>query len=220
MNRSRYLLSAFTLLVGLNFTQSALAETDLGSVIEGHEIFNRFCFLCHGTNGKGHGPLAEKMSVPPADLSNAIRMGGRTDRELFRTIQGTAPHGTVSTIMPRWGLAIPGPQIHSLVSFIRFLHSTNFPLNGDPKAGKVVYEEHCTVCHGDNGEGAGMLTFVIGMNPADHTDSERMESLPNEYLYDIISNGSRSKTLMPGWKEILSPTEIDDVISYIRLLSF
>lgn len=219
MNKLQSTLISLIMVVGLFSTQSLFAETDNGSVLEGYEIFNRFCFLCHGKDGQGHGPLAEKLPVLPADLSKSARVGKQTDRELFRTIQGTAPHGTVSASMPRWGLAIPEPQIHSLVTYIRFLHNANFPQIGNPILGKQVYEDHCVVCHGDNGEGAGMLTFVIGMNPSDHTDSERMESLPNEYLFDIISNGSRSKTLMPGWKNIISQKEINDVISYVRVLS-
>ncbi|MCF6283327.1 MAG: cytochrome c [Candidatus Polarisedimenticolaceae bacterium] len=220
MNKLRSHLIGFTLVVGLISTQSLFAETDNNSVLDGYEIFNHFCFLCHGKDGKGHGPLANKLPVSPANLANSDRVGRQTDRELFRTIQGTAPHGTVSATMPRWGLAIPESQIHSLVDYIRFLHNAKFPQIGDPRLGKLVYEDHCTVCHGDNGEGAGMLTYVIGMNPADHTDSERMESLPNEYLFRIIRDGSIDNSLMPGWKGILTPNEIENVIAYIRLLAY
>ena len=220
MNKLRSHLIGLTLVVGLVSTQSLFAEADDNSVLEGYEVFNHFCFLCHGQDGKGHGPLANKLPVEPANLANSVRVGKQTDRELFRTIQGTAPHGTVSATMPRWGLAIPESQIHALVDYIRFLHNAKFPQIGDPRRGKLVYEDHCTVCHGDNGEGAGMLTYVIGMNPADHTDSERMESLPNEYLIRIIRDGSIDNSLMPGWKEILTPNEIEDVVAYIRLLAY
>jgi len=220
MNKLRSNLIVLTLFVGLLPTQNLFAGADHNSVLEGYKTFNHFCFLCHGKDGKGHGPLADKLPMLPANLANSVRVSKQTDRELFRTIQGTAPHGTVSASMPRWGLAIPEPQIHSLVDYIRFLQNAKFPPIGDPLLGKVVYDEHCTVCHGDNGEGAGMLTYVIGMNPADHTDTERIEALPNEYMFDIISNGSHGKTLMPGWKKILTPNEIDNVVSYIRVLAY
>ncbi len=208
------------ILVGLMSSQTLFAEATSQSVLEGYKTFNRFCFLCHGRDGKGHGPLAEKLPVSPANLSESMKVDQKTDYELFRTIQGSAPHGTVSASMPRWGLAIPEHDIYTLVDYIRFIHNAKFPQIGNPLLGKIVYEEHCTVCHGDNGEGAGMLTYVIGMNPADHTDSERMEQLPNEYLIGIINKGSVGDTLMPGWKGILTPKEVNDVVSYIRILAF
>ncbi len=217
MNKLRSNLIIVMILFGLMSTQTLFAEATGQSVLEGYKTFNRFCFLCHGRDGRGHGPLAEKLPVSPANLSESIKVEQKTDRELFRTIQGSAPHGTVSASMPRWGLAISEHDIYTLVDYIRFLHDSKFPQIGNPLLGKVVYEEHCTVCHGNNGEGAGMLTYVIGMNPADHTDSERMEQLSNEYLIRIINNGSIGNTLMPGWKGILTPKEVDDVVSYIRM---
>jgi mono/diheme cytochrome c family protein len=35
----------------------------------------------------------------------------------------------------------------------------------------------------------------------------------------VIANGSAGANLMPGWKDTLSDKQIEDVISYIRLLS-
>jgi mono/diheme cytochrome c family protein len=40
----------------------------------------------------------------------------------------------------------------------------------------------------------------------------------NSELKDYISTGEDT-TLMPGWKDVLTDKEMDDVISYIRLIS-
>ena len=133
-------------------------------------------------------------------------------------IQGAAPHGLVSKDMPQWGLAIPEPQIKTLVAYIRFLHRSKYPLIGDPEDGRVIYQRSCSICHGNWGEGDGSLTNVIPMTPADHTDATKMNNISNGELVAIISDGSSGKTLMPGWKGILSKSQIKAVASYIRLL--
>jgi mono/diheme cytochrome c family protein len=35
----------------------------------GKEMFLQYCTPCHGPNGKGNGPAASAMRVPPADLT-------------------------------------------------------------------------------------------------------------------------------------------------------
>ncbi|MCU7812410.1 MAG: cytochrome c [Candidatus Thiodiazotropha sp. (ex Notomyrtea botanica)] len=69
------------------------------------------------------------------------------------------------------------------------------------------------------GKGDGILTTVMKMNAADHTNSMEMNKHPNSQLIDIVTNGTPGKSLMPGWKDKLSKEEIDGVVGYIRLLS-
>lgn len=205
------------LLIEMLTTPNALAEPS--KAFEGRKIFNTSCFLCHGTDGKGNGPLSGKLAISVADLTDNSRLSKKTDRDLFRIIQGTAPHGLVSKDMPQWGLAIPEPQIKTLVAYIRFLHRSRHPLIGNPEDGQVIYQRSCSVCHDNRGEGNGPLTNVMPMSPADHTDATKMNTISNKKLVAIISDGSSGKTLMPGWKGILSQSEIKAVASYIRLLS-
>ena len=220
MNKILYATVLTSLLLVEMLTMSnALAEPS--KAFAGRKIFNTSCFLCHGMDGKGDGPLTGKLDVPAADLdlTDNSRLSKKTDWDLFRIIRGTAPHGLDSKDMPQWGLAIPEPQINELVAYIRFLHRSRHPLIGSPEEGQVVYRRSCSVCHGNLGEGNGPLTKVISMSPADHTDATEMNDISNEELVAIISDGSSGKTLMPGWKGILSKSQIEAVVSYIRLLS-
>jgi len=46
-----------------------------------------------------------------------------------------------------------------------------------------------------------------------------MNSLSDEYLFEIISNGGASaskSTEMPRWKDVLGRNDINNVITYLR----
>ena len=195
------------------------SKTDHSKSFDGYRIFRTNCFVCHGLDGTGNGPLASKLETKPADLTNNERLMKKSDRELFKIIEGSAPHGQVSNDMPQWGLAIPQTQIRSLLSYVRYLHSSKHPVSGNPEMGKQVYDNNCTICHGADGKGKGTITKIYDMETADHTDTSSMNRMSNEKIRSIISNGSKGAKLMPGWKDILSDKEIEDIISYIRLLS-
>ncbi len=197
---------------------SSNAFAEFSKNLEGYRIFSTNCFVCHGADGTGNGPLADKLEDKPADLTDNTELSKLSDRELFQIIEGTAPHGEVSSAMPKWGLAIPHTQIDSLVSYVRYLHSAKYPVSGNPLKGKEVYDAYCTLCHG-NGRGKGIITRLYDMEPADHTDASAMNKISNEKMHSIIANGTSGSTLMPGWKAVLSENEIKDVISYIRLIS-
>lgn len=198
---------------------SSNAFAEYSKSFEGYKIFSANCFVCHGAQGKGDGPLAVKLEDKPADLTDNDELSKMSDRDLFRIIEGTAPHGAISSDMPKWGLAIPQTQITSLVSYVRYLHRTKHPTSGNPVKGKEIYDTYCTICHGKDGDKKGVITKLYDMEPADHTDASAMNKISNEKMHSIIANGTSGSTLMPGWKEVLSDKEIQDIISYIRLIS-
>ena len=71
--------------------------------------------------------------------------------------------------------------------------------------GKTLYESYCEACHGRSGQGEmpGSPNFSQG----------RTLMQPDLSLYTQIRDG---KNAMPGFRGVLSETEILDVISYIR----
>jgi len=204
-------------LFSILFSSSVLA--DFSKSFEGYEVFNKYCFICHGEEGKGDGPLAKRLGTPPANLTDNNRLGKRTNQELIRIVEGSAPHGTVSADMPPWRIAISYTQVRSLVAYIRYLHKGKHSLPGDPGLGKNVYDNYCVQCHGPYGEGDGVLTRVFKMEPANHTDVKRMDKISNAKLRAIITDGGSGSSLMPGWKSTLTKDEINAVISYIRLIA-
>jgi mono/diheme cytochrome c family protein len=75
----------------------------------GSDLFRAYCANCHGSDGKGHGPVADVLKVSPADLTTlARRHGGKYPAALVRdTLYGSrAPNPSVAhgtSEMPLWG---------------------------------------------------------------------------------------------------------------------
>jgi mono/diheme cytochrome c family protein len=72
----------------------------------GKEMYNSYCAVCHGTDGKGNGPAASAMKAPPTDLTLlAQKAGGKyPSAHVASVIHGQAAlpsHG--SPDMPVWG---------------------------------------------------------------------------------------------------------------------
>lgn len=76
------------------------------SPTSGKEMFNSYCAVCHGKDGKGGGPAAPAMKTPPTDLTAlAKNSGGKYPApHVAAVIRGqamTPSHG--SQDMPVWG---------------------------------------------------------------------------------------------------------------------
>ncbi len=190
---------------------------------QGRRLFVSYCQLCHGPDGKGDGPLAAQMKIKPADLTTTVR--SRSDTILRKiitgegkqTITGRDRHNLISDAMPEWKSVFSDQQIDALIAWLRFLSTSKHPLLGDPSVGYKTYEQYCTACHGEQGEGDGILTRLLKIEPADHSNPNAMNPLSNDELVDSILEGAGE--YMPAWEGILSRAEVEGLVSYIRLLS-
>lgn len=76
-----------------------------GRVDVGKREFEAKCAVCHGTGGKGNGPVVELLKKSPPDLTVLARQNGGVFpmERLYRVIEGSevAAHGTRD--MPIWG---------------------------------------------------------------------------------------------------------------------
>jgi mono/diheme cytochrome c family protein len=76
------------------------------SSVSGAQMFKEYCAVCHGPSGKGDGPVATALKVPPPDLTTlARRHDGKfpddyVSNVLKNGVQNPA-HG--SGEMPVWG---------------------------------------------------------------------------------------------------------------------
>jgi len=215
------LVQLVSLLVTFAIMPKAFAEAPLA--FEGRKLFTSYCQLCHGVNGKGGGPLARSMGIKPADLTTTVR--SRSDTILTKiitgegrqTITGRDRHNLLSDAMPEWRTVFDKRQVKSLIAYLRFMGSKKHNLMGDPEQGMKLYLTYCKVCHGEEGDGEGIMTKLIGFTPMDHTNSNETDRLSNKQLFNSILNGKGK--YMPAWKGILTNSDAEALVSYIRLLS-
>ena len=76
------------------------------SPASGVDMYQTYCAVCHGKDGRGEGPAASALKVPPTDLTLlAQKNGGKyPTMKVVTTIRGEEPlpaHG--SKDMPIWG---------------------------------------------------------------------------------------------------------------------
>jgi len=76
------------------------------SAASGKEMYTSYCAVCHGTDGKGGGPAATALKVPPTDLTTLSKNNGGKfpSLKVSSAIRGESDitaHG--SKDMPVWG---------------------------------------------------------------------------------------------------------------------
>jgi len=84
-------------------------------------------------------------------------------------------------------------------------------------AGRQLYLSNCAMCHGERGDGNGVVSKMLNPKPRDHTDKKYMETLSNERLFSIIKNGGVviGMPTMPA-NPHLRDEEIKNLIAFIR----
>ena len=101
----------------------------ISGTIDGGELFQEYCAVCHGTDAKGGGPAADALKRPPTDLTQIARKNNGKFPELAvqHKIKGgdVREHGTAE--MPIWGKVLISPgrtktdadvRIYSLLRYV------------------------------------------------------------------------------------------------------
>lgn len=116
--RSAYLTAALASACWFSITVASAAQSSatgaqsptpaqpLVSVVAGSEVFRLYCAVCHGTSGRGDGPLADSMRRRPANLTEIMKRNGGAfpADQIYRTIDGRQPvRGHGGPDMPVWG---------------------------------------------------------------------------------------------------------------------
>ena len=174
---------------------------DLSTAItEGHDLYVDNCAACHGENGEGG-------IGPGLNSSDLLKM--TSDEALFSLTRTGVP----GTIMPAWGQSFGGPftdqQIVQMVAFIRAWEPnapepTPAATAPDPARGALIYDQTCVVCHGQNGQGTDIAPAL--------NDPERLNKLTDAWYRNTIAHGRPAKG-MPTWGTVLSPAQINDIVS-------
>jgi mono/diheme cytochrome c family protein len=87
---------------------------DVGSqYVAGSTVYRTYCAVCHGSAGKGDGPLADSLRVKVPDITLLARKNKGTfpKDQVLRIVDGRKPvKGHGGTDMPVWGDAFRQAQ--------------------------------------------------------------------------------------------------------------
>lgn len=91
------------------------------------------------------------------------------------------------------------------------------PLAGEAgmvERGKERYGIYCTPCHGERGEGRGVLFERAGVESGNLHD-QRIVDYPDGQIFDVVTNGLG---LMAGYRYPIPPEDRWAIIAYVRQL--
>jgi mono/diheme cytochrome c family protein/rhodanese-related sulfurtransferase len=172
----------------------------------GRDLYGRMCVVCHGLDGEGY--VADRA---PA-IGHQEFLAAATDDFLVRAIE----RGRTGTTMSAWGKSRGGPLTaadqRAMVAFMRTWQKVppvaldERPLAGNAAGGAAIYERECAICHGDK----GMNGWFEGV-----TNPELLAAASNGFLRYSIAHG-RSETAMSGYRTMLGPSGVDDVVAVLR----
>ena len=122
------------MIAGLTAGFAGVAQAE--DVDIGKSEFQSSCASCHGTDGRGKGPVSEQLKVPPSDLTMLAKNnnGVFPTNAVYETIHGskTIPaHGTRE--MPIWG-----ERFNPIVNLPHYVDPSYWKMAGPEKSPEVV----------------------------------------------------------------------------------
>lgn len=96
------------------------------------------------------------------------------------------------------------------------------PLAGDKAAiaaGAKLYQQHCAMCHGDDGKGGigpSLVDDVFFSVAGDLPDDDYFEVINNGVFPGMVEDGRTAKENMPGFAKEMDKNKIWSVVAYIR----
>jgi mono/diheme cytochrome c family protein len=113
----------------------------------------------------------------------------------------------------------PGPTAEVIQQFL-----SSPP--GVPARGRELFVFYCTACHGNLGKGDGRYADTLWarnqIRPRNLTDSTYFAQVSDQRIYATLSLGGGhmgKSAYMPSWSHVISPAQIQDLVSYVRAIS-
>jgi mono/diheme cytochrome c family protein len=220
-------LGVYILLEPTRLTQASVDLLDT-QIADGQIVYAENCAVCHNAAGEG---IASNPALNTVGLQQMD----------YDTLYKTIARGRYNTAMPAWSVTDGGPlndtAIEAVIALIqhgdwqqtqlvvadlglapRVPMSVTVPIttlqtiaalpNGTALANGVqLFAANCIACHGANGEGTPLAPALN--DPVIRTDRTA------DQLNKTVSLGSPG-TVMAGWNQKLSATEITDLVTLIQ----
>jgi cytochrome c oxidase cbb3-type subunit 3 len=173
----------------------------------GKTVFGDNCAPCHGSGGAG------AKGYP--NLNDDEWLWGGSLDQIMQTIEFGARSGHPNaheSAMLAFGKegVLKKDQIVTVANYVRSLSGLPASAGFDAVAGKKIFADNCTSCHGDNAKGNQEL------GAPDLTDKIWLYGSDEATLVETISNGRAG--VMPAWVGRLDPSTIKALTVYVHSL--
>jgi len=177
----------------------------------GKAIYDTSCEPCHGETGLGDGSQTADLPVEVPLLGSAEVARTAAPVDWFNTVT----YGNIERYMPPFGGSLTDRQRWDVVAYVYTLNMQAEAL----LAGAEIYAAQCRDCHGEAGQGDGMMAVSQDLTVPSWSEPSRLAKLSNQQLWEAVTAGVPG-TSMPAYGDTISPDQRWAVISYVRSLSF
>ena len=222
-------------------------EINFEAYLQGRDVFQRNCIVCHGERGDGKGEMAKDLPIKP----RSFREGWfkfrttpydklPTDDDLSRTIRG----GLSGTAMGAFK-TFRAEELDAVIAYVKtfsrrwrkeenYAAAMAFPrepewfvrkedLRPHAERGRAVFTVTCSACHGAQGDGTGPAAQGLkdswghAVKPADLRSPHLRCGDGPADIFRILSTGM-SGTPMVSFAQALTEEQRWDVAAYILSL--
>lgn len=173
--------------------QPAVEATKSGQEL----VAERACVACH------------KLGDQDGGIAPDLSFQGLLKDEKWMVAHFKDPRAVVpDSIMPTF--TFTDAEFRSMSSYLAGLNKA--PAFNSPQE---IYQGLCVRCHGEKGDGHGLIATYLDPYPRDFTNVGFMNSKMEERFIESIKNGVGG-TSMPAWGKVLNDEQIKGVLGYIN----
>lgn len=177
----------------------------------GRQLFERHCSGCHGRDGSGDGTAAGFFIRSPRNLTNTDWLAAYPDKQLYHILL----EGVAGSPMPAFRDVLSHQQLYAVIAYVRKISGTQARPAAGAVQGRQLYENHCAMCHGINGNGQGPAANQLMPQPRDFRNPRWIHAQSDDYLAQVITSGKKGSA-MPPFGALLSERQIGSLVKYIR----
>ncbi|QSX30515.1 cytochrome c [Shewanella cyperi] len=187
------------------------ADTPSQQNANGAILWRNNCAQCHGADGRGVAAMREAGHF--IDFTSIAAEVSMDRPRMLIAVRDGKP----GTAMMGFRDKLSYEEIIAVVDYARESFMAKQDNFAQYDEGKKLFERHCSVCHGDRGEGAIMAQAGLFPKPAVFTDPAMKKVLDRNRMIFSITNG-RPQTAMTSWGKRLGEHKINAIVDYIRVV--
>ncbi len=198
-------IELLTMLIG--FLASDVIAADLKNNVNKtrpETLYHNYCSVCHGDRGDGRSRARNSLVPPPRDFT-------APNLQLPRDYMVTMTRdGKPGTAMVGWKTQLSDQDIAGVVDYIRSAF-----MQAEASHGRTLYNQNCSVCHGDRGQGAVWAAGNMTRPPRDFSTAAARSELTRAGMIAVATHG-KPGTAMAGFSTQLKAADIEAIVDYVR----